>query len=131
MISSAVKELQATKKKYLEQINGLQGQVQKIDSALAALTGTAVSSAVEKPVKKYKMTAAHKAALKKAQAARWAKAKGEKTPTAESAPVAKKKQKPMSPLGKLRIKLGALNRYGKKDEAKQVAAKIAALEAKK
>ncbi len=36
----------------------------------------------------------------------------------------------MSPLGRLRIKLGALNRFGKKEEAKKVAARIAALEAK-
>ena len=36
----------------------------------------------------------------------------------------------MSPLGKLKIKLGSLNRYGKTAEAKKVKALIAALEGK-
>ena len=35
----------------------------------------------------------------------------------------------MSPLGRLKIKLGALNRYGKTAAAKKVKAQIAALEA--
>jgi hypothetical protein len=40
------------------------------------------------------------------------------------------KRKKMSRLGRLRIKLGSLNRYGKKAAAKKLAARIAALEAK-
>jgi len=42
----------------------------------------------------------------------------------------RKGRRKMSLLGRLRIKLGSLNRYGKKEEAKKLAAKIAELQAK-
>ena len=128
MISAAaVKQLQSDKNEIVAKIQGLQAEVSRIDAALTSLTGAAVSSAGVQPAKKkYVMTAAHKAALAKARAARWNKA------TPATAPVAKpvKKQRSMSQLGKLRIKLGSLNRYKKTEEAKKVQAQIAALEAK-
>lgn len=46
------------------------------------------------------------------------------------APAAPRKRRKMSRLGQLRIKLGALNRYGHKEEAKKVQTQIDALLAK-
>lgn len=43
---------------------------------------------------------------------------------------ARKPRRKMSLLGRLNIKLGALKRYGKKEEAQKLAAKIAELKAK-
>ena len=144
MISAAVKELNSAKQTRLGQIKDLEAQIQKIDSALAALSGSAVSSAASAPVAKatggYARTPAQRKALSMKLKAHWAKKSAAKAPAVVAAPAAapapvakpaKKKQKAMSPLGKLRIKLGALNRYGKKAEAKKVQAQITALEAKK
>ncbi|MCS7049408.1 MAG: hypothetical protein NZ483_08970 [Verrucomicrobiae bacterium] len=48
-----------------------------------------------------------------------------------ASPVPAKTGRKMSLLGRLNIKLGALKRYGKKEEAQKVAAQIAELKAKK
>lgn len=133
MISTAVKELNSAKQTRLGQIKDLEAQIQKINSALAALSGSAVVSPASAGGKNTR-TPAQKRAMAKAQKASWVKRKAAQASAVVATPVAKpaqKKQKPMSPLGKLRIKLGALNRYGKKAEAKKVQAQIAALEAKK
>jgi hypothetical protein len=48
-------------------------------------------------------------------------------PAAKAAPAVRaRKKKKMSPLGKLRIKFGALTRYGRKEDAKKVLAQIEA-----
>jgi len=112
MLANAVKELQARKAQIADQIKSLTAEAKKIDQALAVLDGLPGRSAV---------SLARLRALEKARAARWAKQK--------SRGAAPKKRRKMSRLGKLRIKLGALNRYGKKEEAKQLAARIAELEA--
>jgi len=66
-----------------------------------------------------------------AQKVRWAKVKQQKAALVSAAgTTAATKKKKMSPLGRLKIKLGSLNRYGKTAEAKQVRAQIAALEGK-
>jgi len=57
--------------------------------------------------------------------ARWAKINAGKSSDAKPA----KKPKKMSELGRLKIKLGSLNRYGKTEEAAKVQAQIAELTA--
>ena len=141
MVSSAVENLQSAKNQLLAKISGLENEVKQIESVIAGLetlnggeaaATVAIAAVVEVPVVAGTrvMSAATKAKMKKAQQARWAKINAAK---AESAPVAAKsaaKRKKMSPLGKLKIKLGSLNRYGKTAEAKKVKALIAALEGK-
>ncbi len=112
MLVNVVKELQARKTQIAGQIETLEAEAEKIDQALAALNGLAGGRNV---------SLLRLRALEKARAARWAKH--------SSGSAAPKKRRKMSLLGKLRIKLGALNRYGKKEEAKQLAARIAELEA--
>jgi|GEM_PF-1194518 len=142
MVSTAVKELQSAKKQLLARISTLESEIAQIDASVAALAGlegsgseaadsNAAESAPAVGAGKRIISAATKAKMKKAQQARWAKinaAKAGNAPEADAKPAPKKK---MSPLGKLKIKLGALNRYGKTAEAKKVKAQIAALEAKK
>ena len=101
MISpAAVKQLQADKNEIAAKIQELQAEASKIDAALASLTGSAVSGAVSKPAKKkYVMTAAHKAALVKARAARWAKVTPAKATVAKPA----KKKRTMSAAAKAKI----------------------------
>jgi len=53
------------------------------------------------------------------------------TTTTATAPTTAKKRRKMSPLGKLKIKLGSLKRYKKTEEAKKLQAKIDAFTAKK
>ena len=149
MVSTAVESLESAKNQLLAKISGLENEVKQIESVIAALAGLEsgkVSEAVQQimvveastPVASGKrvISAATKAKMKKAQQARWAKINAAKKSSASAAPeVAAKPAKPakkkkMSPLGKLMIKLGALNRYGKTAEAKKVKAQIAALEAK-
>jgi len=140
MVSAAVKELQSAKKQLLARISTLESEIAQIDASVAALAGlegsgseAADSNAAEStPVVgagKRIISAATKAKMKKAQQARWAKINAAKAGNAPEADAKPKKK--MSPLGKLKIKLGALNRYGKTAEAKKVKAQIAALEAKK
>ena len=137
MISNAVKELQSSKQQLLAQIKGLEQEISQIDQAVAALAGLAGSDAVAPvvapaaAVKQGTMSPAHRQALALAQKARWAKVKLQKSAVVSAAgtPAATKKKK-MSPLGRLKIKLGSLNRYGKTAEAKKVKAQIAALEGK-
>lgn len=121
MISDAVKELQITKKKYLEQINGLQAQVQKIDSALAALSGIAVGSRASTPAKgkrKGKMSAAGRQAIAAAVKARWAKIKADAVSVAPAAKSAKKKYV-MSPAHKAALKKAQAARWAKHNAAKK------------
>ena len=144
MVSTAVESLQSAKTQLLAKISGLENEVKQIDAVIAALESlnggdaavpAAIAAVVAAPVVatgKRVISAATKAKMKLAQAARWAKinaAKAENAPEVATKP-AKKKQKKMSPLGRLKIKLGSLNRYGKTAEAKKVKAQIAALEAK-
>jgi len=140
MVSTAVESLESAKNQLLAKISGLEREVKQIEAVIAALTGleggdaaapAALSNIVTAPVIAGKriISAATKAKMKKAQQARWAKinvAKAGNAPEVDAKPAKKKK---MSPLGKLKIKLGALNRYGKIAEAKKVKAQIAALEA--
>jgi len=142
MVSTAVRELQSAKKQLLARISTLESEIAQIDASVAALAGlegsgseaadsNAAESAPAIVAGKRVISAATKAKMKKAQQARWAKinaAKAGNAPEVDAKPAPKKK---MSPLGKLKIKLGALNRYGKTAEAKKVLAQIAALEAKK
>lgn len=137
MVSTAVENLESAKNQLLAKISGLENEVKQIEAVVAALAGlegseavapTAISAGV---AGKRVMSATTKAKMKLAQQARWAKinaAKATGTPAVD-VPPAKKKQKKMSPLGKLKIKLGSLNRYGKTAEAKKVKAQIAALAA--
>lgn len=132
MLANAVKELQAAKQQITAQISGLVAEANKIDQAIAALSGLSVGSAAAPVVAgKRTMSPAHRKAVIKAQKARWAKIKATKTAASKPAKAAKpaKKRKQMSPLGKLKIKLGSLNRYGKTEEAAKVQAQIAELTA--
>jgi len=140
MVSTAVESLESAKNQLLAKISGLEREVKQIEAVIAALAGleggdaaapAAISNIVAAPVIAGKriISAATKAKMKKAQQVRWAKinaAKAGNAPEVDAKPAKKKK---MSPLGKLKIKLGALNRYGKTAEAKKVKAQIAALEA--
>ena len=146
MVSTAVKSLQSAKAQLLAKISGLENEVKQIESVVAALetlnSGQAakalqqimvVESTTPVATGKRVISAATKAKMKQAQQARWAKINAAKASSSSDAPeVAAKaaKKKKMSPLGKLKIKLGSLNRYGKTAEAKKVKAQIAALEAK-
>jgi hypothetical protein len=141
MLKDTVNQLKARKTAIRGEIATLNAEDRQIDRAIEAITNLPATTegSVVAPVKATKRTisAATKAKMKAAQQARWAKINAPKAPVAVPAEVAtpaakpaKKKQKAMSPLGKLRIKLGSLNRYGKKAEAKKVQAQIAALEAK-
>lgn len=148
MVSTAVESLESAKNQLLAKISGLENEVKQIELVIAALADLENGEVVETvqqivvveasaPVASGKrvMSAATKAKMQQAQQARWAKineAKASSTSAAleVAAKPAKKKQKKMSPLGRLKIKLGSLNRYGKTAEAKQVKAQIAALEAK-
>ena len=139
MVSTAVESLESAKNQLLAKISGLEREVKQIEAVIAALAGleggdaavpSASSNIVAAPVIAGKriISAATKARMKKAQQARWATINAAKE---ESAPAAAKPaKKKMSPLGKLKIKLGALNRYGKTAEARKVKAQIAALEGK-
>ena len=140
MVSTAVESLESAKAQLLAKISGLENEVKQIESVIAALAGleggdvsvpTVVTSAVATPVVAGKriISAATKAKMKQAQQARWARinaTKADFAPEVAAKPATKKK---MSPLGRLKIKLGALNRYGKTAAAKKVKAQIAALEA--
>ena len=141
MVSKAVQELQSAKNQRQENIRDLESQIAQIDASIAALSGldgSAVAAPASAPatptpvagVKKGGMSAAHRQALAASQKARWAKFHAAKAATKTPAAVKPAKKKKMSPLGKLKIKLGSLNRYGKTAEAKQVKAQIAALEGK-
>ena len=147
MVSTAVENLESAKAQLLAKISGLENEVKQIESvitALADLNSGQAAEAVQQimvvesttPVATGKrvISAATKAKMKKAQQARWATinaAKASSTTAAPEAAAKPAKKKKMSPLGKLKIKLGSLNRYGKTAEAKKVKAQIAALEAKK
>ena len=145
MVSTAVKELQSAKKQLLARISTLESEIAQIDASVAALAGlegsgseaadsNAAESAPAVGAEKRMISAATKAKMKKAQQARWAKinaAKASSTAAASAVAAKPAKKKKMSPLGRLKIKLGSLNRYGKTAEARQVKAQIAALEAKK
>ena len=144
MVSTAVESLQSAKSLLLAKISGLENEIKQIDAVIAALESldgdtappAAISAIVAAPVAttgKRVISAATKAKMKLAQQARWAKINATKESATSDAPevTAKPaKKKKMSPLGKLKIKLGSLNRYGKTAEAKKVKAQIAALEAK-
>ena len=87
MVANAVKELQSAKKQLIAQINGLQKEIGKIDSAIATLSGiTGDSEAVAAPVVvskgKRTMSAAARKAISEAVKAHWAKAKAAKAPAA-------------------------------------------------
>ena len=135
MISNAVKELQSSKHQLLAQIKGLEQEINQIDQAVAALAGldgsdVAAPTPAPAAVQQGTMSSAHRQALALAQKARWAKVKLQKSaPVSAGVASPAKKRKKMSPLGKLKIKLGSLNRYGKTAEAKKVRAQIAALQA--
>jgi len=146
MVSTAVKSLESAKAQLLAKISGLENEVKQIESVITALAGLESGEVVEAvqqimvveaaaPVASGKrvISAATKAKMKKAQQARWAKinaVKASSTSVVSEVSAKPAKKKKMSPLGKLKIKLGALNRYGKTAEAKKVKAQIAALEAK-
>ena len=149
MVSTAVKSLQSAKAQLLAKISGLENEVKQIESVVAALetlnSGQAakalqqimvVESTTPVATGKRVISAATKAKMKQAQQARWAKINAAKassttaTPEVAAKPAKAAKKKKMSPLGKLKIKLGSLNRYGKTAEAKKVKAQIAALEGK-
>ena len=125
MISTAVKELNSAKQTRLGQIKDLEAQIQKIDSALAALSGSAVSSAAPaaKAKGKGKMSAAGRRAISLAVKARWAtiNAAKAKAPAAVSAPVAKpaKKKFVMSPAHKAALKRAQAARWAKVKAAKK------------
>jgi len=150
MVSTAVENLESAKAQLLAKISGLENEVKQIESVIAALADlnsgkvveavqqiVVVESSTPVATSKRVISAATKAKMKQAQQARWAKINAAKASSTTAAPeVAAKpakaaKKKKMSPLGKLKIKLGSLNRYGKTAEAKKVKAQIAALEAKK
>ena len=135
MIANAVKELQSSKQQLLARIKGLEQEISQIDQAVAALAGLADSQGARlapaaAAVPPGAMSPAHRQALALAQKARWAKVKLQNAAAPAGSVAPAKKQKKMSPLGRLKIKLGSLNRYGKTAEAKQVKAQIAALLAK-
>lgn len=129
MLANAVKELQSAKQQLAAQINNLTAEAQKIDQAIAALSGLSGGSVAAPVAGKRTMSAAGRKAIAAAARARWAKVKAGKAAAAKPGKAAKpaKKRKQMSPLGKLKIKLGSLNRYGKTEEAAKVQAQIAEL----
>jgi len=140
MVSTAVESLESAKTQLLAKISGLENEVKQIESVIAALADleggdgsvpAVVTSAVATPVIAGKriISAATKAKMKQSQQARWAKINAAKASFAPEVAAKPAKKKKMSPLGKLKIKLGSLNRYGKTAEAKKVKAQIAALEA--
>ena len=144
MVSTAVESLESAKSQLLTKISGLENEVKQIESVIAALAGledgvapipAAVSDVIPAPVVvgKRVISEATKAKMKQAQQARWAKINALKegnAPEVTDKPAKTAKKKKMSPLGRLKIKLGSLNRYGKTAEAQKVKAQIAALEAK-
>src|SRR5712672_4292899 len=75
-------------------------QIQKLQSELRAITGgnshspvAHTTAAVSKPTVRRKMSAAGRAAIVRAQKARWAKLKGKKTPARKAAPATKPAKK--------------------------------------
>ena len=128
MITTAVKELNSAKQKRLGQIRDLEAQIQKINSALAALSGSAASAApVAKAKGGYTRTPAQKAAMAKAQKASWAKRRAAQAstvvaaPVTKSAPIAKpaKKKFVMSPAHKAALKKAQAARWAKVKAAKK------------
>ena len=124
MITTALKQLK-------QERSLLQQQLNQLNIAINALEGIGGKSpaAVATPGKRRHMSAAARRAISAAQKARWAKVRAGKAVTAEPMQATKRRKK-MSKLGKLKLHLGSLNRYGKKEEAKKVQAQIAALQAK-
>ena len=131
MLDDTIKHLNQRKAAIVKEIAALNAEDAKIDKVIAAIGALPVKEAAPEamPTKK-KVSAATRAKMRKAQQARHA-AKQAPVAVTPAAPAVKpaKGKAPMSPLGKLRIKLGALKRYKKTAEAKKVAAQIAALEA--
>lgn len=144
MVTNAVKELQAAKSQRQANIRALEQEIAQIDASIAALAGLEGGGEVVAPVQqvtteptpapvvagKRTMSAAARKAISEAVKARWAKVNAAKAPVVIAKP-AKSARKQMSPLGKLKIKLGSLKRFGKTAEAKKVKAQIAALETTK
>ena len=97
---------------------GILGQAPGAPKSTAAVVASAPTAA---PKKKYTMTAAHKAALVKAQKARWAKGKAAKPAVkahAAEKPAAKKKGK-MSAAGRANIVAAQKARWAKVRAAKR------------
>ena len=144
MVTNAVKELQSAKQQRQENIRNLEAEIAQIDASITALAGLegggevviSVQPITTEPTPapvvagKRTMSAAARKAISKAAKARWAKVNAGKAQVSIVKP-AQSAKKQMSPIGKLKIKLGSLNRFGKTAEAKNVKAQIAALEATK
>jgi len=123
MLSNAVKELQSAKQQIAAQISGLAAEAQKIDQAIAALSGLSGGSvAVPVVAGKRKMSAAGRKAIAAAARARWARHNAKKAGKAASAKPAKKKRT-MSAAARKAIGLAVKARWARqKAEAAPAAA---------
>lgn len=116
MLSKAVKELQQRKSQIASQIKSLEAEAQKLNTAISVLSSLAGGGAVSGSGKgKYTRTAAQRAAMAKAQKARWAKIKTGPTAVAKSA----KKRKKMSAAAKKRLSEFQKARWAKIKAAKK------------